>query len=112
MPVHHAIALRQGNLDQSTPAGAARTLAGLRTVNGPVRGAHQVQATAVKEAVGLVIHLHGYVGAAVQVGVHLIGIADREASTRLAIVAHLKRYRITKINQCVGRAQGHDLFGL
>ena len=78
MPVHDAIALRQVNFHQAASARPAAATPGSRLVHGAMGGAHQPMPGQVKKPVGLVIHFHRHMAAAVQVGMDLPPIAHRK----------------------------------
>ena len=68
-------------------------------------GAQQPAAIGVKKTVRLVIHLHGDMGAAVQVGVHLALVANGKGPAGLTGKHHVKRHRQATIRQ-IGRGGG------
>ena len=109
MPVHNAVQLGQLNLDQATPTRATTAGTGLRLISGAMRGTHQPVASAVKKTVRQIIHLHGYMGAAVQVGMHLALVTNDKGTAGLGAIDHVKRNGFTAIDQIGRVAQGNCL---
>lgn len=99
MPVHEFIDFGEFNLDQTSPAGAASAFTRLGPVNSTVGGTHQPISGAVKKTVGLVIHLHRYVGTSIQVGMHLPPIANRKGTAIFAQVDDIERDCVSAIDQ-------------
>ena len=109
MPVDDAIPFGDLNFYQTSPTRAHLAGAGLRRVNRAVRGAHEPLAGTVKKTVGLEVHLHGHMGAAVQVSVNLALEAHCKCASGLAGVDHVKRHGVGAVLQIGGIAQGNGL---
>ena len=97
MPVHHAVKFRDLNFYKSAMAGTASALTGLRLVHRAMGRANQKLTGMVKKPVGLEIHFHGHMAAAVEVGVHLAFKTDRKRTTCKAHVEHIKRHGQTGV---------------
>jgi len=108
MPVHDAIRLCEDDLYQTSATGPSPALTGLRPVNGSVRSAHQPLACAVKELVGLVIHLHGDMGTLVEIGIDLPLKSDRKTTRSATAVDNIEGNRRATVCQIAGVAQGQN----
>lgn len=109
MPVHYAVMLRDFNLDQATPAGSTAASTGLGAVHGTMGGTNQIMPGEIKEAIGLVVHFHGHVGATVQVRIHDACVAHGKRHAGLAAVLHIKGDSIRAVDKLAGVAQGNRL---
>ena len=109
MPVHYAVLLRDFDLDQATPAGSTAASTGLRAVHGSMGGTNQIMPGEIKKAIGLVIHLHGHVGAPIQIRVHDASVAHGKCHTGLATVPHIKGNGVRTVDKLARVAQGNRL---
>jgi hypothetical protein len=109
MPVHETVPFGKANFDQASSARTPAALPGLRGIYGAVRGTHQPVSGAVKKMVGLVIHLHRHMRAAIQIGMDLAAISNGKGPTTLRVVNHVKRYPVATVNQIKRVAQGIEL---
>ena len=111
MPVHRAAAFRQGDFHQATPAGPCGALTGIGQVSCSVRGAQQPLARVVKETVGLIVHLHGYMGAPVEIGMRRSPVADCEGAACLPAINHIKGHCHVAFDKFGTATQDDGLFG-
>ena len=107
MPVHHTIVLGKVNLDQTASAGPSDTLTGLGLVAGTMGGTHQPPTGAVKKTVRLIIHFHGHMGAAVQIGMTLPLVANCKSAAGQTQVLDIKSHRQPTVSQ-VSRIANRD----
>lgn len=107
MPVHHAISFRQGNFHQATPARPASAGPCVRLVGGPMGRAQEPVSGVVKKPIGLVVHLHGDMRAAVQIRMWHPTETDRERAAGLPGVNHIEWQCICAILQVDAVAQGY-----
>ena len=105
MPVHYPIGFGNFDLDQTATARPATAGPGLRAVHCPVRSANNPVPGQIKETIGLVIHFHGHMGAAVQIGLHPAVVTDRKRHAGLATVNNVKRHCLPAIDQVFGVAK-------
>ena len=108
MPVHDAVVLAQGYLDEPATTGSPLTGPGIGRIRRPMRGAYQPAPSLIKETVGLVIHLHRHVGTTVEVRVHLSVKTNRKGSAGGAGVHHIKRNSQAAVDQVARWAQGNQ----
>jgi hypothetical protein len=99
MPVHEIVKLRDRYLDQATPTRTHATLTCLRVVHGAVRCAHEPMTSHIKKPIGLVIHFHGHMAAAVQIRVDLPLVANGKRCTRLVQIGHIKGDGVGTVQQ-------------
>ena len=103
---HPAVRLGQRDTDQSTTARPARTGTGIGLICGPVGCTQEPAPGVVEELVGLVVHLHRDMGAAVHIGVGLALEADRKRAAGLAAKEHIKRHSAPAFDQVTAITQG------
>jgi len=72
-------------------------------------GAQQPASGVIEKAVRLVVHLHGHMGAAIQIGMHLSLEADGECAAGMTRVDHVERHGIPPFLQGIAGAQ-NDAF--
>lgn len=106
MPVHPVTAFRQGDSHQSSPARPCSTLSGGWQISCTVCRAQQPLAAIVKKAIGLVIHFHRHVGAAVEIGIGNTLVPDGKRPACLAVVDHLERHSGSTFDKGNARTQG------
>ena len=99
MPVHHTIAFGEFDFHQTTTAWTARTGSAVRFIGRTVGRTQQPAPGVVKKLTFLVIHFHGYMATAVQIGVHLPFIANGKCTAELTCVVHIKGYGAATIDQ-------------
>ena len=99
MPAHQAVLLGKGNFDQGAATGPIHTATGAWRIQSTMGGANQPLAGGVKKSVGLEIHFHSNMAAAVQVSVYFAPKADGECPATLALVQHVKGHRQTTVLQ-------------
>jgi hypothetical protein len=72
-------------------------------------GAQQPAPGIVKKAVRLVIHFHGHMGAAIQVGMHPPLEADGECTAGMPCIDHIEGYGAPTLLQVPAAAQNDGL---
>lgn len=105
--MHDAVELGQRNFDQTASARTTLALATAWAVAGTMGGTQQKVTSEVKKAVGLIIHFHGNMGAAVEVGVRHPLVTYSKRSTRLPRIDNIERNGQAAILQISRGAQGN-----
>src|SRR5450830_1761658 len=110
MPVHHAIRFRELDADQATSAGAASALTGVGRVDRTMGGTEQPPPRIVKETIGPVVHLHGHMGAAIQVSMGTTLIAYGKGAAGLPGIDHIEGHSVPTLDQIVAVTQRNHRF--
>jgi len=105
MPVDYAVLLTEVDFDQAASTGPGHTAPCVRLVQGPVGGTNQPAPGGIKKTVGLKIHFHGNMGAAVQVGVDLAVKPNRKSPAAEPLVIDIKRNGQAGVDQITRLAQ-------
>src|SRR5882762_6545770 len=102
---HTAVPLFNGNRDEPLlDTRAVETSARIRRISRTVRRAYQMQAPDIKELPELPVQFHGYVRAAIEVGVDPPAVAHRERRFGLSVHFELETYPVSRIHEVCARA--------
>lgn len=107
MPIDQAIVFSQRKLDQTTTARTTCTDTRIGHIGGAMRGAEQPAPGIVKKTPWLVVHLHRHMGAAVQISMHPLLVADGKSLAVLAGVHHVKSNSPSAMVQRTALAYGN-----